>query len=56
MLHEYILYIFNHKYIKTSFLISNMDCLDLRLNNFKGDFLKKHFFLHPQILNEWMNK
>ncbi len=39
MFHEDILDISYRKYIKTSFLISNMHCLDLYLDNFKGDFL-----------------
>ncbi len=41
MSHEDILY---RKYIKTSFLISNMLCQELYLGNFKSDFL-----LHLQI-------
>ncbi len=46
MLHEDILYMYFHKYIKTYFVISNMHCQTLHLNNFKGDFYKKR--LHPQ--------
>ncbi len=42
MFHEDIL---NRKYIKTSFLISNMHCQELYLGNFKSDL----DFLHPQI-------
>ncbi len=34
------------KYIKPSFLISNMHCQELYLDNFKSDF---DFFLHPPI-------
>ncbi len=36
MFYEDILY---HKYIKTYFLISNMHCQELNLNNFKDDFI-----------------
>ncbi len=33
------------KYIKTSFfLIDNMHCYELNLDNFKGDFLNFNFF------------
>ncbi len=39
MFHEDILYISYCKYIKTKFLNSNMHCLELNLDNFKGDFL-----------------
>ncbi len=39
MFNKYVLYISYHKYIKTMFLISNMHCLELHLDNFKGDFL-----------------
>ncbi len=39
MFHEYIVYISNRKYIKTSFLISNMYSQELNLDNFKGNFL-----------------
>ncbi len=42
MFHEDILY---RKYIKTSFLISNMHCQELYLGNFKSDL----DILHPQI-------
>ncbi len=49
MFHEDILYISYLKYIKTSFLISNMHGKELHLNNFKGDFLNIVIFLHPQI-------
>ncbi len=48
MFHEYILYISNRKYIKTSFLISNMYSQELNLDNFKDDFLNILIFLHPQ--------
>ncbi len=37
------------KYIKTSFLISNMYCYGLHLDSFNGDFLNIWIFLHPQI-------
>ncbi len=36
MFHEDILYC---KYIKTEFVIINMHCWELHLNNFKDDFL-----------------
>ncbi len=49
MFHEDILYISCHKYIKTYFLISNMHCYELNLDNFKDDFLNILIFLHPQI-------
>ncbi len=39
MFHEDILYVSYRKYIKTSFLISNMHSQDLNLDNFKDDFL-----------------
>ncbi len=47
MFHEDMLYIFYRKYIKTSFLISNMHCFGLHLDNFKGDFV-----VHGHIF-EW---
>ncbi len=46
MFHEYILY---RKYIKISFLFSNMHCQELYLGNFKSDFLNIKIFLHPQV-------
>ncbi len=39
MSHEDILRISYCKYIKTELLISNMNCKELNLDNFKGDFL-----------------
>ncbi len=39
MFHEDILYISYHRYIKTSFLFSNVHCEEPHLDNFKGDFL-----------------
>ncbi len=44
MFHEYILY---RKYIKTSFLFSNMHCQELYLGNFKSDFLNFFDFFAP---------
>ncbi len=38
IIHEDILYISYHKYIKTSLLIINMHYCELHLNNFKDDF------------------
>ncbi len=49
MFHEDILEISYHKSFKTLFLISNMHCLELHLDNFKGDFLNIYLFLLPQI-------
>ncbi len=49
MFHEDILKISYLKYIKTKFMISNMHCKELHLNNFKDDFLNISIFLHPQI-------
>ncbi len=49
MFHEYILQISNRKYIKTEFLISDMQCKELTLGKFKGDFLNILIVLHPQI-------
>ncbi len=46
MFHEDILY---RKYIKIKFLIINMHCWELHLNNFKDDFLNISIFLHAQI-------
>ncbi len=46
MFHEYIFY---RKYIKTSFLFSNMHCQELYLGNFKSDVLNISIFLHPQV-------
>ncbi len=36
--------------IYKTFLISNMYCYELRLDNFKGDFLNILIYLHPQII------
>ncbi len=55
MFHEDILYISYCKYIKTSFLISNMHSQDLNLDNFKYDFLNISFFLtsHKGQFQKW---
>ncbi len=46
MFREDIVSISYRKYIKTWFLISNMHCLELHLDNFKDNFL---IFLLSQI-------
>ncbi len=45
MFHEDILYISYRRHIKTEFLISNMHCQELHLDNFKGSFLNNSIFL-----------
>ncbi len=43
MINENIWYISYRKNIKTDFLISNVYCKELHLDNFKGDFLNIFF-------------